>query len=109
MAKSAPGAALAAPNKVSRIAKVSRQGLLRWLSQRKLTAAITILFRLQLASRRLDRSMTMHDAERRRLACRRGINLLPQRLTRFITVFEIEHADLGISDVSCALPPWSSN
>jgi hypothetical protein len=51
----------------------------------------------------------MHDAELRRLARWRGINLLPQRLTRFITVFEIEHADLGISDVSCALPPWSSN
>ena len=58
----------------------------------------------------------MHDAERRRLARWRGINLLPQRLTRFITVFEIEitvfeieHAGLGISDVSCALPPWSSN
>jgi hypothetical protein len=29
----------------------------------------------------------------RRLARWRGINLLPQRLTRFITVFEIEHAD----------------
>ena len=29
----------------------------------------------------------------RRLARWRGINLLPRRLTRLITVFEIEHAD----------------
>ena len=52
--------------------------------------AVTILLRLQLTSCLLDGGITMHDAERRRLARRRGINLLPQRLTRFITMFEIE-------------------